>query len=83
MVLSLIGCGSSKETTAGTSADDTSAEETSGETQEAEAEDSGEAKALKIAMGCGYAPYNWTQPDDSNGPFLLMTVPIMHTVMML
>lgn len=22
---------------------------------------------LKVAMECGYAPYNWTQPDDSNG----------------
>lgn len=26
-----------------------------------------EAKVLKVAMECGYAPYNWTQPDDSNG----------------
>ncbi len=26
-----------------------------------------EAKTLKVAMECGYAPYNWTQPDDSNG----------------
>ena len=24
-------------------------------------------KTLKVAMVCGYAPYNWTQPDDSNG----------------
>ncbi len=22
---------------------------------------------LSVAMECGYAPYNWTQPDDSNG----------------
>ncbi|MGL5437405.1 MAG: transporter substrate-binding domain-containing protein, partial [Lachnospiraceae bacterium] len=26
-----------------------------------------EKKVLKVAMECGYAPYNWTQPDDSNG----------------
>lgn len=26
-----------------------------------------EGKTLKVAMECGYAPYNWTQPDDSNG----------------
>lgn len=26
-----------------------------------------DAKVLKVAMECGYAPYNWTQPDDSNG----------------
>lgn len=24
-------------------------------------------KVLKVAMECGYAPYNWTQSDDSNG----------------
>lgn len=25
------------------------------------------AKTLKVAMECGYAPYNWTQPTDANG----------------
>ena len=24
-------------------------------------------KTLTVAMECGYAPYNWTQSDDSNG----------------
>lgn len=24
-------------------------------------------KTLKVAMECSYAPYNWTQPDESNG----------------
>ncbi|MEG2001449.1 MAG: transporter substrate-binding domain-containing protein, partial [Evtepia sp.] len=24
-------------------------------------------KPLRVAMECSYAPYNWTQPDDSNG----------------
>ena len=33
---------------------------------EAGSED-GEKKVLKVAMACAYAPYNWTQPDDSNG----------------
>ena len=28
---------------------------------------SGEKKILKVAMECAYAPYNWTQPNDSNG----------------
>lgn len=28
--------------------------------------DSGKKK-LKVAMECSYAPYNWTQPDNSNG----------------
>lgn len=27
----------------------------------------GDDKVLRVAMECGYAPYNWTQPDDSNG----------------
>lgn len=26
-----------------------------------------EAAVLKVGMECNYAPYNWTQPDDSNG----------------
>ncbi|MDD3796356.1 MAG: transporter substrate-binding domain-containing protein [Lachnospiraceae bacterium] len=26
-----------------------------------------EAKTLTVAMECSYAPYNWTQSDDSNG----------------
>ena len=26
-----------------------------------------EGKTLKVAMECGYAPYNWTQPTDENG----------------
>ncbi|MEG2653086.1 MAG: transporter substrate-binding domain-containing protein, partial [Ruthenibacterium sp.] len=25
------------------------------------------AKVLRVAMECGYAPYNWTQPTDANG----------------
>ena len=29
--------------------------------------DSSEDKVLTVAMECGYAPYNWTQSDDSNG----------------
>lgn len=31
---------------------------------QAEAENSGQ---LRIGMECGYAPFNWTQQDDSNG----------------
>ncbi|GFI60858.1 putative histidine-binding protein [Clostridiales bacterium] len=39
--------------------------------QNAQNNDSNEEVAddnvLTVAMECGYAPYNWTQPDDSNG----------------
>ena len=31
------------------------------------AAESGEKKVLKVAMECAYAPYHWTQPNDSNG----------------
>lgn len=63
MVLTLAGCGSSTETAAtGTDA----AEETT-EASDAEAGTAEGGKVLKVAMECGYAPYNWTQPDDTNG----------------
>lgn len=39
-----------------------------GKTEETQAAGSADGKkVLKVAMECGYAPYNWTQPDDSNG----------------
>ena len=31
------------------------------------AEAESETRTLRVAMECAYAPYNWTQPDDSNG----------------
>ena len=40
-----------------------SAEDGAGEA----ASEDGEKKILRVAMECAYAPYNWTQPDDSNG----------------
>lgn len=70
MSVSLMACsgsGSTADTQAATeAAGDTQAAE--GNTKEAaESEDSGEKKVLRVAMECAYAPYNWTQPDDSNG----------------
>lgn len=53
LALSLTACGSS-----GTG---------EGEATGAEASAEGEDKILRVAMECGYAPYNWTQPDDANG----------------
>ena len=41
--------------------------ETEAETASEAGEKPGAGKTLKVAMECGYAPYNWTQPDDSNG----------------
>lgn len=38
----------------------------SGTKEEASSSESA-VKPLRVAMECGYAPYNWTQADDSNG----------------
>jgi len=47
-----------------------------GSKQEAgKAAGSDEKKVLKVAMECGYAPYNWTQPDDSNGAVRISSSP--------
>ena len=58
---SLSACGGSatSATTAETKAE-------SADAKDAKA-DSADKKVLKVAMECAYAPYNWTQPDDSHG----------------
>ncbi len=62
---SLTACsGGAEETTAAKEA--ASGAETGAAAEKEEAA-SGEKKTLKVAMECAYAPYNWTQPDDSNG----------------
>lgn len=71
--VSLSACGGSKpaETTAAPAAEGAATEAAGGESQVSEAEAgseaAGEKKVLRVAMECAYAPYNWTQPDDSNG----------------
>jgi len=30
-------------------------------------QESNQPKEFKVGMECGYAPFNWTQADDSNG----------------
>ena len=74
LAVSLTACGSSKteEPAADNAAEATeepAAADTKAEAAEetASADTTGEKKVLKVAMECGYAPYNWTQPDDSNG----------------
>lgn len=67
MTFSLTACGTSEnkatdaaEKKATEAANDTSAEAST-------TENAATGKTLKVAMECGYAPYNWTQPNDSNG----------------
>ncbi len=66
MALALCACGSTAATTdtAAPSAD-TSAANVSGV----------EDGVLTVAMECAYAPYNWTQSDDSNGAVPISNVP--------
>ena len=62
LTLSLAACGGKTETTATTAA--------------AAASSTGvEDGVLTIAMECAYAPYNWTQGDDSNGAVPISNVP--------
>lgn len=64
MCLSLAACGSS-DTSSDDSADSTA--DTGAETETGEVASGVEDGVLTIAMECAYAPYNWTQADDSNG----------------
>lgn len=52
LAASLVACGGGTTGTNGTSGPSSTA-------------DGG--KVLRVAMECGYAPYNWTQPTDANG----------------
>ena len=66
MALSLAACGSSgtpAASSAAVSSGSSSAAASSGQTVPTGVEDG----VLTIAMECAYAPYNWAQPDDSNG----------------
>ena len=56
----LTACGSSAATSAAPAAESTA--------DAAGAPDGdGDPTTLTVAMECAYAPYNWTQSDDSNG----------------
>lgn len=63
MVLTLGACSSSSSTTESTTTSDDSSSDDTSETMSSGVEDG----VLTIAMECAYAPYNWTQTDDSNG----------------
>ena len=69
--LTACGGGGTAATTADTKAETTTAASDAKAESDAAADttaaDSGEKKTLRVAMECAYAPYNWTQPDDSNG----------------
>ena len=75
MLLSMAACASS--TTATPAATETTASTENAETTEtADTPATGvEDGVLTVGMECAYAPYNWTQMDDSNGAVPISNVP--------
>ena len=68
LAVGLTACGSSADTSAASPADSTAAESTVAAADAAGAPDGdGDPTTLTVAMECAYAPYTWTQSDDSNG----------------
>ena len=70
--LSLTACGGGTATTP----QDSTAPENSAPVSSAAVTGSGvEDGILTVGMECAYAPYNWTQMDDSNGAVPIKNVP--------
>lgn len=72
MMAGLSACGGGTESAqteaAGSAQTEASEAAGAGEAESAEAAESGDGDSvLTVAMECAYAPYNWTQGDDSNG----------------
>ena len=71
MVLSMVACGGNNDAPA---ADAPAADAPAADAPAADAAFTGvEDGVLTVGMECAYAPYNWTQMDDSNG-----AVPIVN-----
>ena len=66
MALSLTACGGKEEAPADAPAE-TPAEAPAETPAESSVPTGVEDGVLTVAMECAYAPYNWAQPDDSNG----------------
>ena len=64
MAASFTACGS---TAAESTADSTASGEAAAEAAADAPDGDGDPTTLTVAMECAYAPYNWTQSDDSNG----------------
>ena len=71
MVLSMAACGSSDASSAASQSAPASTDASTGEADGSEATTAAipglEDGVFTVAMECAYAPYNWTQTDDSNG----------------
>ena len=62
LAASMTACSGSAEDNSGAPA-----QENAGGENAADSEGTADRKVLRVAMECAYAPYNWTQADDSNG----------------
>ena len=71
MLLTLAACGTKTQTPA--AEPEAPAAETPAE--EAAVSTGVEDGVLTVAMECAYAPYNWSQPDDSNGAVPIANAP--------
>lgn len=72
MILSLAACGGSDEPAPADNTDDPG---TSAPADASAVATGVEDGVLTIAMECAYAPYNWSQNDDSNGAVPISNVP--------
>ena len=79
MVLALAACGSSNS---GSAAPAASADKSAGAASasgsaasDGDAIPGTEDGVLTVGMECAYAPYNWTQSDDSNGAVPISNIP--------
>ena len=75
MVLALAACGGSSAPAATAAPAATEAAPAATEAAAADVPAGLEDGVLTIAMECAYAPYNWTQSDDSNGAVPIANVP--------
>lgn len=73
MTLALAACGGNSGSTAGSDTDANTGANTAENSGTSDSSDNGSAiqgvedGVLTVGMECTYAPYNWTQTDDSNG----------------
>ena len=79
LTLSLAACGGGTTGTAETPAPESTAPVTESaapaETETSAVPSGVEDGVLTVGMECAYAPYNWTQADDSNGAVPISNVP--------
>ena len=75
MALALTACGGSNSSDTSSDAADTTPAETETPADTTVTPGVGDDGVFTVGMECAYAPYNWTQMDDSNGAVPISNVP--------